>query len=318
MIELPPALEARLAHARLLRLGQPQREGDLPALHGLVRRQPGAPVAAPAGRARPTRYVDVHGRRRRASSRRRRRRSTPATSAGRRAAQPRRLRRRRTTPPRATLLADTLRAARLRRRERHLAQLLPLRRAPSCATGNFGTPTATAARRRSSRSSRPSSSSTPSPSRSTARRRGTSTLALDVTFTDLDAQLPADAPQRRAHLRRRGQRMPHPPTPTVTTTKPRLIAARGRRPRVARTRRRGRRRRAAGAARRARRRATRRSRSSRRRGPERYGTFVASPLVSRGLNRLWRPRSREDSVQHNGFRGEYQWRNSNTVRSTSI
>ncbi len=41
----------RVEHARLLRLGQPQRQGDLPALHGLVRRQPGAPLAAPAGRA---------------------------------------------------------------------------------------------------------------------------------------------------------------------------------------------------------------------------------------------------------------------------
>ena len=37
-----------VAHPRLLRLGQPQRQGDLPALHGLVRRQPGAAVAAPA------------------------------------------------------------------------------------------------------------------------------------------------------------------------------------------------------------------------------------------------------------------------------
>ncbi len=39
---------AGLAHPRLLRLGQPQRQGDLPALHGLVRRQPGAPVGTSA------------------------------------------------------------------------------------------------------------------------------------------------------------------------------------------------------------------------------------------------------------------------------
>ena len=39
-----------VAHPRLLRLGQPQRQGDLPALPRLVRRQPGAPVAAPARR----------------------------------------------------------------------------------------------------------------------------------------------------------------------------------------------------------------------------------------------------------------------------
>ena len=46
----------RLAHPRLLRLGQPQRQGDLPALPRLVRRQPGAPLAAPArGRGQPVR-----------------------------------------------------------------------------------------------------------------------------------------------------------------------------------------------------------------------------------------------------------------------
>ena len=38
--------------ARLLRLGEPQREGDLPALPRLVRRQPRAALAAPAGSAR--------------------------------------------------------------------------------------------------------------------------------------------------------------------------------------------------------------------------------------------------------------------------
>ena len=50
-IELPPSLAERVALPRLLRLGQPQREGDLPALHGLVRRQPGPPLGAPAGRS---------------------------------------------------------------------------------------------------------------------------------------------------------------------------------------------------------------------------------------------------------------------------
>ena len=38
-----------VAHARLLRLGQPQRQGGLPAVHGLVRRQPWAAVAASTG-----------------------------------------------------------------------------------------------------------------------------------------------------------------------------------------------------------------------------------------------------------------------------
>ncbi len=50
-----------LAHPRLLRLGQPQREGHLPALPRLVRRQPGAPVAAPARGQRATRYVAAFG-----------------------------------------------------------------------------------------------------------------------------------------------------------------------------------------------------------------------------------------------------------------
>ena len=52
----PAAAGARGAwqHARLLRLGEPQREGDLPALPGLVRRQSCAPLAAPAGRGRPS------------------------------------------------------------------------------------------------------------------------------------------------------------------------------------------------------------------------------------------------------------------------
>ena len=64
MIELPPAHRGGVEHARLLRLGQPQREGDLPALHGLVRRQPGPPLAAPAGGGRHA-VRRVHGRRRR-------------------------------------------------------------------------------------------------------------------------------------------------------------------------------------------------------------------------------------------------------------
>ena len=47
--ELPPALEDVVEHPRLLRVVQPQRQGHLPALPGLVRRQPGAPVVVSAG-----------------------------------------------------------------------------------------------------------------------------------------------------------------------------------------------------------------------------------------------------------------------------
>ena len=45
---------ARVALPRLLRLAEPQRQGRLPALHGLVRRQPRAPLAAPAAGRRPS------------------------------------------------------------------------------------------------------------------------------------------------------------------------------------------------------------------------------------------------------------------------
>ncbi len=48
----PAEPRARVALPRLLRLREPQREGDLPALHGLVRRQPRPPMGAPAGGAR--------------------------------------------------------------------------------------------------------------------------------------------------------------------------------------------------------------------------------------------------------------------------
>lgn len=43
-----PSARGSVAHPRLLRVGQPQCQGDLPAVHGLVRRQPRAPVDAPA------------------------------------------------------------------------------------------------------------------------------------------------------------------------------------------------------------------------------------------------------------------------------
>src|SRR5206468_3488250 len=50
----------RVVLSRLLRLDQPQREGDLPALHGLVRRQSGPPLEYPPVEAA-TRYVECMG-----------------------------------------------------------------------------------------------------------------------------------------------------------------------------------------------------------------------------------------------------------------
>ena len=49
---MPPGAGGRVAHARLLRLGQPQPQGRLPAVHGLVRREPGEPLGPSAGRGR--------------------------------------------------------------------------------------------------------------------------------------------------------------------------------------------------------------------------------------------------------------------------
>ena len=51
-LALPKSLEQRVARARLLRHLQPQRQGRLPALPRLVRRQPGQPQSAAARGAR--------------------------------------------------------------------------------------------------------------------------------------------------------------------------------------------------------------------------------------------------------------------------
>lgn len=58
MMTMPPGLDAHWVGARLLRLGESQREGDLPAISRLVRRQSRAPVAASARRrGRPLRQL---------------------------------------------------------------------------------------------------------------------------------------------------------------------------------------------------------------------------------------------------------------------
>ena len=124
MIQLPPGAGARLAHPRLLRLGQPQRQGHLPALPGLVRRQPRPPVAAPAAGssapgtssaiggidavvAKARQYADAGDLRFAAELLNHAVFADPGHAEAK------------------ELLADVLRQARLRRRERHLAQLLP-------------------------------------------------------------------------------------------------------------------------------------------------------------------------------------------------
>ena len=74
-LELPRVARDEFACRELLRHRQPQREGRLPALPRLVRRQPGAPRSAPA-RGGGAALRRVHGRRRRPCSRRRASRST--------------------------------------------------------------------------------------------------------------------------------------------------------------------------------------------------------------------------------------------------
>ena len=89
---LPDGARERVLRPRLLRHGQPQREGRLPALPRLVRRQPGPPAPAPAGRGRAS-LRRVHGRRgrgARAGPRVVRRRRLPL---GGRGGEPRRVRR---------------------------------------------------------------------------------------------------------------------------------------------------------------------------------------------------------------------------------
>ena len=117
----------RLEHPRLLRLGQPQRQGDLPALPRLVRRQPGPPVGAPAGReGQALRRRDRgHGRGRRPGARRLRRRRLPL---GRRAGQPRGLRPSPTTQTPGACSPTPTSSSGYGVGERHLARLLPLRR----------------------------------------------------------------------------------------------------------------------------------------------------------------------------------------------
>lgn len=123
-MELPPALE-RAWHARGYYGSVSHNVGDLPALHGLVRRQPRQPLAAPAGGAGPPlRRRD--GRSRRSGGHRKGgvRRGRPPV--GCRNPLPRCLRR--TRPRRGPSTARRLlRAARVRLGERAMAVRLPLR-----------------------------------------------------------------------------------------------------------------------------------------------------------------------------------------------
>ena len=80
-LTLPAALERRVLRPRLLRHGQPQREGDLPALPRLVRRQPGTPASAPADRGRAA-LRRLHGRSRRSARGALASRSTKVTTGG--------------------------------------------------------------------------------------------------------------------------------------------------------------------------------------------------------------------------------------------
>ena len=62
-LRMPASLEQRMVGARLLRHAQPQRQGRLPEVSRLVRRQPGQPRSAAAGRDG-AQDGGIHGRRR--------------------------------------------------------------------------------------------------------------------------------------------------------------------------------------------------------------------------------------------------------------
>ena len=80
-LELPAEPGRELQQPGLLRDGQSQRQGDVPEVPGLVRRQPGQPRAAPArGQQPPLRRDDGRGRRGRGQGRGRR--STRGSTAG--------------------------------------------------------------------------------------------------------------------------------------------------------------------------------------------------------------------------------------------
>ena len=114
---------AGVALPRLLRLAEPQRQGRLPALPGLVRRQPGPPLAPPpAGGRRALR--GARGRRRATARARPPGVRGGGLPLGGRAGQPPRVRRSRQRRGAGAAGAGAG-AARLRRRERDLAQLLP-------------------------------------------------------------------------------------------------------------------------------------------------------------------------------------------------
>ena len=207
----------RVEHARLLRVGQPQREGHLPALHGLVRRQPGAPLAAPARRAghalRRRARGPRPGRRARAGGLRRRR-----LPLGGDAARPRDLHRR---EPRAAreLLADTLEQLGYGA-ENGTWRNFFLSGATELREGNFGTPTATSA---------PAIVAQLTPEQLfdaiaisvNGPKAWDLDLSINVVFTDLDAAYRLTL--RNGVLIHRKAEADRTPRRPITTTKPRLL-----------------------------------------------------------------------------------------------
>ena len=131
-----------MERARLLRLREPQREGDLPALHGLVRRQPGAPLAAPAGGGRHA-LRGRDGRRRPRAGADARAPSRRATCAGPRSWATSCCSRRRTTR-RARRSRRTCWSSWASASENGTWRCVYLAGATELRSGNFGTPAATA------------------------------------------------------------------------------------------------------------------------------------------------------------------------------
>ena len=118
-LELPASLAQRLRGPRLLRHAAPQREGGLPVLLRLVRRQSREPRPAAARRGGDALRRGDGRRRARCSARRSAAFDARRLSLGRDAAEPRRLRRSRATPRRASCSrAPTISSATARSRAR--------------------------------------------------------------------------------------------------------------------------------------------------------------------------------------------------------
>ena len=213
MIELPGRDRGQLRQPRLLRLGQPQRQGRLHLLPRLLRRQPGHAPPAAAGRGRPQ-GRRVHGRRRRRPRPGPRRLREGRVPLGRPGGELRRVRRPGRTRPRASSRPTRSSSSATRPRTAPGATSTS-RRARELRDGVVVMPTPSTA----SPDARPGDVDRDVPrlprrpaQRAEGRRPG---LRLRPAFTDLGERYLLEVEQRRPQLHE-GRRRPSAPTATVT------------------------------------------------------------------------------------------------------